>query len=221
MQKAQGTIEYLIIIAIVIVIGLIIATMSTSMFNQTQIIQTSDNLKGQIGVGGISIKDTIADYTETGLINIKNNSGETITLTKITTTSGENEYEKPITQGNTQLIQTNNLCQCEPNQTTKTCTYNIYYETRHGLEKKITQTITVNCQDNITITDNTTTPNPTPDGTLENPWRITTCIELQDMNKNLDGNYILGNDIDCGLDTNNSGGALYNGGLGFSPIGDG
>ncbi|MDD3085787.1 MAG: hypothetical protein PHD80_01665, partial [Candidatus ainarchaeum sp.] len=34
-------------------------------------------------------------------------------------------------------------------------------------------------------------------GTLENPWIINDCLELQDMNQHLDGNYILGNDIDC------------------------
>lgn len=53
-----------------------------------------------------------------------------------------------------------------------------------------------------------------------NSSQIATCIELQDMNKNLDGNYVLMNDIDCGFDTNNSSGRLWNGGYGFSPVGD-
>ena len=50
--------------------------------------------------------------------------------------------------------------------------------------------------------------------------KIQTCSQLQDMNLNLAGNYILGNDIDCGNDTNNSSGALWNNGAGFMPIGN-
>ena len=49
---------------------------------------------------------------------------------------------------------------------------------------------------------------------------IQNCLQLQDMNLHLDGNYILENDIDCASDTNNSSGALWNNGAGFAPIGN-
>ena len=51
-----------------------------------------------------------------------------------------------------------------------------------------------------------------------NIYQLTTCLELQDMNLHLDGNYYLMNDVNCYADTR-LGGALYNGGAGFSPIG--
>lgn len=56
-------------------------------------------------------------------------------------------------------------------------------------------------------------------GTLGDPWVITTCLELQDMNLKINGgNYALGKDIDCYTETH-AGGALWNGGAGFFPIG--
>jgi hypothetical protein len=47
-------------------------------------------------------------------------------------------------------------------------------------------------------------PVPTPlplfaggDGTVENPYQVSTCQQLQDINQHLDAHYILINDIDC------------------------
>jgi hypothetical protein len=56
-------------------------------------------------------------------------------------------------------------------------------------------------------------------GTSENPYQITNCTALQNMKNDLSANYILMNDIDCTYDTQDSNGALYNGGQGFAPIG--
>ncbi|MDD2531539.1 MAG: GLUG motif-containing protein, partial [Candidatus ainarchaeum sp.] len=55
-------------------------------------------------------------------------------------------------------------------------------------------------------------------GTISDPFIITNCIELQDMNTNLDANYALGNDINCYSATREEG-VLWNNGLGFQPIG--
>ena len=50
-------------------------------------------------------------------------------------------------------------------------------------------------------------------GTLEDPYQITNCNQLQEMNLDLAANYILMNNIDCS-DT-----ITWNGGLGFLPVG--
>ncbi|MDD4250942.1 MAG: BspA family leucine-rich repeat surface protein [Candidatus ainarchaeum sp.] len=151
-NNAQGTVEYLIIIAIIIVIGLIVAGISTNMFQAQQITQTTNQLKGQIGTNGISITDAITNTTDNnGFLNFKNNTGETITLTKIIVDNGElNDYNnKQIYSGNNELIQLNHTCECESNQKTKTCEFQITYKTKYGLEQKIKQSITVQCEENI------------------------------------------------------------------------
>ncbi|MDD4250768.1 MAG: hypothetical protein PHX27_01085 [Candidatus ainarchaeum sp.] len=213
-NNAQGTIEYLIIIAIIIVIGLIVAGISTNMFDIQQITQTNDQLKGQLGVGGISVIESITNTSnDTGLLNFKNNSGETITITKITTENGENKYNETIQQGNNELIQLTNTCECEPNQKTKTCEFQITYKTKHGLEKTITQKTIIQCEDN---------PEPTedpilPDHCFKNENELIQICSLQDLNQirdKLDGNYILMKDIDASETIN------WNGILGWEPIGN-
>jgi hypothetical protein len=50
------------------------------------------------------------------------------------------------------------------------------------------------------------------DGSSENPYQITNCVQLQEMKNNLNAHYVLMNDIDCS-DTVN-----WNSGVGFVPI---
>lgn len=52
------------------------------------------------------------------------------------------------------------------------------------------------------------------DGSSENPYQITNCNQLQEMNSGLTSNYVLMNNVDCS-DTVN-----WNSGAGFLPIGD-
>jgi len=51
-------------------------------------------------------------------------------------------------------------------------------------------------------------------GNSSDPFVITNCTQLQNIQNNLTANYVLGNDIDC-TDTRN-----WNGGAGFVPIGN-
>lgn len=51
-------------------------------------------------------------------------------------------------------------------------------------------------------------------GTVQDPYLIANCVQLQEVQNHLDANYLLAGDIDCS-DTEN-----WNGGKGFDPIGD-
>ncbi|MDL2124702.1 MAG: peptidase A26, partial [Deltaproteobacteria bacterium] len=50
-------------------------------------------------------------------------------------------------------------------------------------------------------------------GTANDPFIITTCIQLQEMKNDLSAYYVIANDIDC------SGTSNWNDGAGFEPIG--
>ncbi len=74
----------------------------------------------------------------------------------------------------------------------------------------------------ITCTDmfsNTSTNSPRNISVDANSYEINNCVQLQGIDNNLTGNYILMNDINCATDTT-LGGTLYNAGAGFNPIGD-
>ncbi|MDD4251351.1 MAG: hypothetical protein PHX27_04135, partial [Candidatus ainarchaeum sp.] len=104
-----------------------------------------------------------------GLLNFKNNTGETITLTRIIVDDGElNDYNnKQIYSGNNEIIQLTHTCECGPNQKTKTCEFQITYKTKYGLEKKIKQSIIVNCEENPEPEKPPITPTPTDCSLLE------------------------------------------------------
>jgi len=113
-------------------------------------------------------------------------------------------------------------CVCSSGQKSVTCEYIITY-TQNDILKTSRINKTIECvTESVPINVNVVVQPVVEgvvleDGTLENPWIINNCLELQDMNNHLDGNYILGADINCYNDTH-SGGALWNEGLGFRPI---
>jgi hypothetical protein len=226
---AQGTIEYLVVIAVVVVLSLVVVALviNVSSSPSQQVLDSSDKLDN-VAVGGISIVEAVSDLDGDTLISLMNNSSEGITLKKITVGENDNNYDDYISGVDSVPISLTGLassCPCESGQKSVKCEFVFEYLTKSGLTKIERRTINVQCT-NSNEDPTPSNPNRVIEpivpvlelGTLENPWIINDCLELQDMNQHLDGNYILGEDIDCSTDTS-EGGTLYNGGLGFSPIG--
>ena len=81
---AQGTIEYLIIIAVVIVLSLIVVGMViTQVDSSANVTATSSEASSKIGVEGISISSSVAGADENGVLVIKNINPENFMLKKI------------------------------------------------------------------------------------------------------------------------------------------
>ena len=113
---AQGTIEYLVIIAVIVVIGLVVVSIATDLFDSQNISSKNDKLKNKIGQGGITILDSLISESGDGVISIKNTSGETLTLQKISTANNDLTYNnKLIVSGNTTIFSLEDLdidCPC-------------------------------------------------------------------------------------------------------------
>jgi hypothetical protein len=212
----QGTIEYLVIIAIIVVIGLVVATLATSMFDSQQVKTTMDKISSNIGQGGISVTDSVVDISGNGFVSLKNNSGETLTIKSINTDNQENSFEQILPQNASKTFSLNDLnidCDCSTGNKTKTCNFTIEYTSKYGLEKKEVITITVDCVTNASPS-NPSSVAGLGSGTLADPWIINSCQELQAMDEHLDGNYALGANINC-YNTR-----TWNSGAGFDPIGN-
>ncbi|MGI6589534.1 MAG: hypothetical protein ACOX1V_02615 [Candidatus Iainarchaeum sp.] len=315
---AQGTIEYLVIIAVVVVLSLIVVALSinVSSSHSQQIVSSSEKLGGVVS-GGISIVEAVGNLEGDSLIMLSNNSGDGITLKKITIEGYENNYDNYIGAVDSvpvSLSGLNNSCPCLAGQKSVRCEFVFEYETKSGLVQIERRTINVECtgsnskpssrdpdrviepiivieEDNVnpvvtlsSPANNSVVKNKSVSFTFNveenrsidycvlnvgndsntytgivkgentinytfandelldwniscidssgnigvsptqflnvdfNLYQIKTCVELQDMNKALDGNYVLLNSFDCSTDTS-SGGKLYNEGLGFEPIG--
>jgi len=106
----------------------------------------------------------------------------------------------------------NDLCKCSHGDITKRCEIDVYYTTQNGLEKKISQTILLEC---------TTKTIPLPKILVENcfddsdnPIQICTLSDLNQIRNYLDRDFQLQENIDASETTN------WNSGEGWIPIGE-
>jgi hypothetical protein len=212
-SKAQGTIEYLIILAIVVVIGLVVVSLLTNQTNTQTINTTTDKIETQTR-GGITVTESYSDFEEDNLLSLRNNSRQTQTLKKITTGNTENTYNTRIQPNQETLINLNQLdCVCEEGQTSKTCKYTLTYESENGIEYNVTQETTIDCLNEVNAA--TTPENPISFGCFDeskSPVEICSIYDLNKIREFSDRNYILMNNIDA-TETKN-----WNNGNGWDPI---
>jgi hypothetical protein len=78
---AQGTVEYLVIIAVVVVISLVVVGLFTNVFSSSsqQVINSSSKIGTSSG-GGISIVEAVLDVEGDSLIKLNNTSSDPITF---------------------------------------------------------------------------------------------------------------------------------------------
>jgi len=155
-RTAQGTIEYLVVLAVIIVISLVIVGIVGSNTNAQNIAATSGKI-GNLTQGGFSIADALVGTDGSGLIALQNNSGEMLTVTGITLDGIDNNYSQQLAFGSKLLFSLEDLenaCSCTGNAgTARTCHTIIYYTTQDGLQKNANYSVTVNCAISATPTD--------------------------------------------------------------------
>ncbi len=214
-KKAQGTIEYLVIIATVVVLSLIIVGLVfTSASSPSQEIKNSSSKLSSSSSSGISVVESVLDLQGDSIVKIGNNSSDSITLTRVSVGGVVNDFDEQLVGLDSKVFSLSDLvsgCKCLGGQASVDCDYVITY-LQNGIEKNYRVTKSIDCVvDSVPVNPGVVVGLGV--GTLADPWVINSCRELQDMNLHLDGNYKLGADIDCS-DTIN-----WNNGFGFNPIG--
>jgi len=157
--SAQGTIEYLVILAVIVVISLIVVALVINVSSSpTQQITTSSEKTSNVAVGGISIVEAVSDLEGDSLLVLGNNSGEGILLKKISVGESENEYNNYIASIDSVPISLTGLassCPCESGQKSVKCEFKFEYETPSGLRKTEYRTISVECVvDSVSVSEN-------------------------------------------------------------------
>jgi len=220
MFVGQGTIEYLVVIAVVVVIGLVVVGLLTTMANTDSASFTSIKVAQKIGKNGISVIDSVESNNGDSILVLKNVDSEPYTITKISSIVNNAEinpsvYDKQVpSQGQVafSISDLNLACPCNEGDTRKKCTYKITALYSSGLTNTATIDVVTECSGNA-IPSGGIDVAGLGDGTLNNPWVINSCKELQDVSQRVDGNYVLEADINC-YETIN-----WNAGAGFDPIG--
>jgi len=156
--RAQGTMEYLIIIAVVIVISLVVVGMSGALVSNSggQVSSTSTDLSSKSGStsGGIAIVESATDSSGNGLIKLNNFTGESFSLTKVSTVSPDgslvdNNFDSVYIDSSGALAfslsDLEDACSCAAGETKKSCTFVIEYTAASGLSKSQRLTTNVSC----------------------------------------------------------------------------
>jgi len=216
-SHAQGTIEYLVILAVVVVISLVVVGLFTGIFsNSSQQVSVSSDGFSSVS-GGISVVESVIDPQGDSLIKFSNNSSDVLTLTRISVGGVDNNYNEQIVGLGSKTFSLSGLnfnCPCVSGQKSTKCDLKIQYTTVNGLVQNVNRTINADCVNDSNAVNPIMVVQPIvsqvivlEDGTITHPWVINNCTELQNINSDLTAYYILGNNIDCV-------------GISFDPIGD-
>jgi len=156
--RAQGTMEYLVIIAIVIVISLVVVGMSGALVNDSggQVVSNTTDLSSKTGSssGGVAIVESATDSSGNGLIKLSNFTGEGFSLTKVrvVTPSGalvDNNFSSVYVGSSGSLAfslkDLGSACECVAGETEKICTFVVEYTSSSGLAKSQRVTTNVAC----------------------------------------------------------------------------
>jgi surface protein len=175
-KNAQGTIEYLVILAVVVVIGLVVVSLLTNQTNTKQITNTTDKIDAQTR-GGITVTEGYTDSLNENVLVVRNNDANPLTLKTISDGTNTKTYNTNIPPTSENTIKLNEIdeltCTCDAGQTTKTCEYTITYESENEIEYTINQSVTVECVAKINNNNNVIEPLPSLTINLEGNGTIT------------------------------------------------
>jgi len=148
MGKAQGTIEYLVVLAVIVIISLVVVGLVSSTTNPEQISSSTGKISN-LTQGGISIADALVSSGGDGLISLQNNSGDLLTITSISFGGIDNNYNQQLASGSKILFSLDDLagvCTCLGYEgKIRTCSAKIFYTTSDGLQKSDTYSVSVEC----------------------------------------------------------------------------
>ncbi len=147
-KKAQGTIEYLVIIAIVVVVALIVVgLLITLMGSGGDISGTSNQINYKTQT--LALNDYLVSTDGNYLLEIKSNEVGNITIDNISINGEDTPFttNNTINLGQERLIKIESSTTCEEGQKVATQNITITYTTTNGLTKKQTyESVSIPCQ---------------------------------------------------------------------------
>ncbi len=155
LSRAQSTIEYIILIVIIMVAGLLVVYFATNFFDSGSTIDSGDKVGSKISLGSISIFEVVGDNDNVVMI-LNSLMEDGVTLTKINVDGVENIFDKRLFSSKKGFVLENlsQNCTCSSEQLFRNCLFEIFYITKEGLSKNESLTIKVECIDNIDIDKN-------------------------------------------------------------------
>ena len=131
---AQGTIEYLVILAVVVVISLVVVGLVVSQTGSVDSISVSSSqIQSKVGVGGISISNSVAGLDGNGLLVLQGAVGETLSVSKIVVNGVDHNYSTSLCGDESKSFKLHEVGSCSGPK--KTYSIKVVYTSSSGLEK--------------------------------------------------------------------------------------
>ncbi|MDD3159948.1 MAG: GLUG motif-containing protein [Candidatus ainarchaeum sp.] len=140
---AQGTIEYLVLLAVVLIVALLGVFLINGLGNGEAINVTGDKLLSTSS--GVSVVDAVVDGDGNGLVSLSNRTGQGITIKSI----GGSEYTYFLPSGESVVFSATELddlgCRCSGVETSRVCVVPVTYEDSKGIPKTESIKIEMSC----------------------------------------------------------------------------
>ncbi|MFA6319937.1 MAG: hypothetical protein WCX66_03370, partial [archaeon] len=134
--SGQGTIEYLVIIGVVIVLSLVVVGLViTQVDNSSNVSSVSSEVAFKVGVGGISLASSVVGVDGNGLLVIKNVNSENIVLSKVVVDGVDHNFYEQIVAGDEKSFKLQDVASCESGAKSKSYLVKVEYVSASGLTK--------------------------------------------------------------------------------------
>ena len=135
-SRAQGTIEYLVIIGVVVVVSLVVVSLLTSQPGSVVNVSKTSNKVGSL-VHGIGITESLVEPTDGNfVVKLLNNSGGTITVSNVRIGDSSVNFSEDLAQSGSKLFKVNTNQACELGKVVSEDVV-ITYVTSDGLTKTV------------------------------------------------------------------------------------
>jgi hypothetical protein len=150
--NAQGTIEYLVVIGVVVVISLIVVGLLTGLTDNSSTAKTAKKIGAYSS--GISISDAAMDSTGDAIFMVRSNQGNDLFLSSVSVNGTDVTNTSPISQvSDSKVIISGvvNSCCLAGETGTKECPVVFHYSTPNLTNLSIPLTVTVECVEDVVV----------------------------------------------------------------------
>ncbi len=132
-SKAQGTVEYLIIVSVVIVLSLIVVGLVLTQVDNSKEVSSSSGKLG-LWTNSISVTETAVSNDGNFFVKLLNNTGDFITVSNVSVGDSNVYFSEDLAQGSSRgfVVESNDVCSLGSNVTSSLV---VSYVTKDGLSK--------------------------------------------------------------------------------------
>ncbi len=136
-SKAQGTVEYLVIVSVVIVLSLVVVGLVLTQVDSSQQVSSSSNALG-LSTQVIGVTESLVSPSDGNfVVKLLNNSGDFITVSNVKVGDRNVNFSEDLAQGASKFFRLNPTVACTPGKVVSSSVV-ITYVTRDGLSKSVT-----------------------------------------------------------------------------------